>query len=146
MSYTVNIAAMIGMFATMYIPIKAYNIIFRTENLNSREFKRRYKTIISGLKTTGPLSFQFICVFFFRRAAYACLFVLFVSKPMVQIGFANMTTIGMLLYIVIVRPYDTFLSNFLGIVNEILLTVMLIGTGRFLDPIITPTQSSLIGT
>jgi hypothetical protein len=59
-SYTLNFITIVAMGLVVYIPVKAYNIIFRTENLSSEEFKKRYKTIISGLKITGPLSFQFI--------------------------------------------------------------------------------------
>jgi hypothetical protein len=140
-----NFCAIIGMLATMYIPVKAYNIIFRTQDLNAEDFKKRYKTIISGLKTDGPLSYQFICVFFFRRALFATLFVIFQSNPTLQITFALFTTISMLLYLSIVRPYDTYLSNILGVTNEILLCFMLIGTSQFLDPIMTPDQSKMIG-
>ena len=126
--------------------MKSYNIVYRTEDLNSREFKKRYKTIISGLKTTGPLCYQFLCVYFFRRACYAALFVIFQTNPMIQIGSANITAILMLLYIIIVRPYDSILSTILSIINEILLVAMIMGTSRFLDPVITPSLSNTIGT
>jgi hypothetical protein len=56
----INLSTILAMLLVIYIPVKAFNIIYRTENLTSQEFKKRYKTIISGLKTTGPLSFQFI--------------------------------------------------------------------------------------
>jgi hypothetical protein len=140
-----NFCAILGMFATMYIPVKAYNIIFRTQDLNAEDFKKRYKTIISGLKTNGPLSYQFICVFFFRRALFASLFVIFQSNPTIQIGFAIFITSSMLLYLAIIRPYDSYLSNILGVINEILLSLLLLGSSQFLDPIMTPDQSKMIG-
>ena len=80
---------MIGMLFVMYIPIKSFEIVYRTGNLNSEEFKKRYKTIIAGLKTSGPLCFQFISIFYFRRAVYASIFVLFESSP----GFQLISTI-----------------------------------------------------
>lgn len=55
MSLVSNIAAFIGMLTIMYIPIKSFDIIFRTHDLNSDEFKKRYKTIIAGMKTSSPL-------------------------------------------------------------------------------------------
>jgi hypothetical protein len=51
----------------------------------------------------------------------------------------------MLLYLAIIRPYDSYLSNILGVTNEILLSIMLIGTSQFLDPIMSPDQSKMIG-
>lgn len=146
LSYAVNISAMLGMLAVLYIPIKAYNIIYRTADLNSEEFKKRYKTIISGLRTDNPLAYQFICVFFFRRAVYASIFVLFSSKPVYQIICANAITIAMMVYVVVVRPYNTFLSTILSILNEMLLVGMILITFRFLNPTISPALSKTIGT
>ena len=141
-----NLSAMVGMFVIIWIPIKSFNIIYKCPDLNSREFKKRYKTIVAGLKTSAPLCYQFICVFYFRRAVYAGLFVLFEPKPAVQIAFANISSIVMCVYVIIVRPYDTFLSTMLSTVNEILLVVMIGGVVRFLDPVISPSQSQMVGT
>lgn len=137
---------MIGMLAVMYIPIKSYDIIFKTENLNSEDFKKRYKTLISGLKTTSPLCYQFICVFFFRRAIYASLFVIFQNSPSFQITVGVVTTVSMFIYLVIVRPYDAYLSTILSIINEILLFIMILGSSKFLNPEMAPAQSKMIGT
>ena len=66
-----NIIALTVSVVMVYIPIKAFNILFTTNNLNDPVFKKRYKTFIVDLKTNSPLQFQFISVFFFRRALYA---------------------------------------------------------------------------
>jgi len=55
MSVLSNLAAFVGMFAVIYIPIKSFNIIYRTQDLNSFDFKKRYLTIIAGLKVSSPL-------------------------------------------------------------------------------------------
>ena len=133
------------MFALIYIPVKAFNIIYRTHNLDSEVFKKRYKTIIAGLKTHGPLWYQFIWVFYFRRAVYASIFVLFQSKPSVQIISANLLTLAMLIYLISIRPYDSFLSTMLSIVNDSLLVIMIAGCLRFLEEVITPSFSNLLG-
>jgi len=98
------------------------------------------------LKTTDPLCFHFITVFFFRRAVYASLFVLFGYYPMFQVIMAMGCAVFMFLYLVIVRPYVSFLSTFLSILNEILLGVMIVTTFRFVNPEISPSMSSQLGS
>jgi len=80
----------------------------------------RYKTIIADLKTNDPLCYQFICVFFFRRALYASILIIFESKSTLQIVSANLVTLLMVIYLVIIKPYRATLSNFLSVSNEIL--------------------------
>ena len=85
-------------------------------------------------------------MFFFRRAVYAAVFVLLPSMPSVQIAFASFTAVSMMIYVTVVRPYDSVLSTFLAIVNECLLVAMILTTFRFLDPVISPHLSHTIGT
>ena len=133
------------MVSVIYIPIKCFNIIYRTQNLDSIDFQKRYKTIISGLKISGPLCYQFIWVFYFRRAVYASVFVIFQSKPSLQLAFANTITIVMLLYLLVVKPYDSLLSTILSVVNEVMIISMITSTFRFLNSVITPSMSNIIG-
>jgi len=140
-----NIIAFTGMVSVIYIPIKWFNIIYRTQNLDSTDFQKRYKTIISGLKTSGPLCYQFIWVFYFRRAIYACVFVIFHSKPSLQLAFANTITVAMLVYLLVVKPYDSLLSTALSVVNEMMIISIISSTFRFLNPVMTPSRSSIIG-
>lgn len=116
-----NFFALAGIISVIYIPVKCYNTIYCTADLNNEEFQKRFKTFITDLKTTDPLCFQFITVFFFRRAIYASTFVLLGYYPLVQIIAANGCVAFMFLYLVIVRPYMSFLSTFLSILNEVLL-------------------------
>ena len=146
MSVLSNLAAFVGMFAVIYIPIKSFNIIYRTQDLNSFDFKKRYLTIIAGLKVSSPLWYQFICIFYFRRAVYASIFVLFQSQPVLQIIFADFVTASMLVYLIIIRPYNSLLSTLLSIVNEILVIWMITPTYRFLEEEITPNLSKMIGS
>ena len=85
-------------------------------------------------------------MFFFRRAVYAAVFVLFPSMPSVQIAFASFTAVSMMIYVTVVRPYDSILSTFLAIVNECLLVAMILTTFRFLDPVMSPNLSKSLGT
>jgi len=39
-----------AMISVVYIPMKSFNIIYKAPDLNSDEFKRRYKTLIADLK------------------------------------------------------------------------------------------------
>ena len=133
------------MLAVLLIPVKWYNVIFATGNLNDPQFQRRYKTFISDLKTDDPLAFQFLSVFFFRRAVYASIFVLFSSFPLVQIGAALFSTFAMFMYLLIVRPYISVLSKFLCLINEVLLFVLILPSARFINPVINPDMSSQIG-
>lgn len=133
------------MLTIIYIPIHSFNIVYKTQDLKSPDFQKRYETIIAGLKTSGPLWYQFICVFYFRRAVYSGIFVLFQDSPGFQIICANVVTIAMLLYLIIVKPYDSYLSIGLSIINEILLVWMITPTFRFLNPVITPALSKMMG-
>lgn len=133
------------MIAVIFIPVKCYNIIYGTANLDDEEFQKRFKTFIMDLKTTDPLCFQFITVFFFRRAVYASVFVILGYYPLVQVVAATGCVVFMLLYLVIVRPYMSFLSTFLSILNEVMLGGMILTTFRFTNPEISPILSSQLG-
>jgi len=110
----------------IYIPTKTFNIVYECPDLKAVEFKKRYKIIIAGLKIDNPLRYQFTCVFFFRRAVYASMFIVLASYPSVQIGFAFCSCLVMALYEIIVKPYSTRLSSILSIVNEVLLSIMIV--------------------
>ena len=117
-----------------------------TGDLSNDEFQKRYKTIIIDLRTDSPLRFHFMTVFFFRRAIYASIFVLLSWSPELQLVGGSFSVIAMLVYIVIVKPYASFLSMFLSIVNELLLIPMMLIPVRFLNPVISPEFSSTLGT
>ena len=51
----------------------------------------------------------------------------------------------MLLYLIIIRPYQSTLSKILSLVNDLLLLLCLLITIRFLDPIITPKSRVVFG-
>ena len=127
------------------MPSLTFNIIFRTANLEDENFQDRYKTIINDMRLDNPLRFQFICVYLFRRAVYAGIFVFFVNSPIVQVVSAIWTVIAMLLYLIIIRPYQSSLSKILSLVNDLLLLLCLLITIRFLDPIITPKSRVVFG-
>ena len=126
MSITSNMISLIAVVCMLYIPITAYNILQRTSQLNNPEFQKRYKTFIIDLRIDHPLQFQFITVFFFRRAIYACSFVLLTFMPEIQISFIVTAIVGMMLYLIMIRPYKSLLSTILALINEILLLSMAI--------------------
>ena len=126
MNLTSNIVSLIAAICMLYVPIIAYNILQRTSQLNDPEFQKRYKTFIMDLRIYHPLQFQFITVFFFRRAIYACSFVLLAFMQEIQISFIISTVIGMMFYLIIIRPYKSLLSKTLALINEILLLAMAI--------------------
>ena len=66
---------MVGAILVGYIPVKVFETIFKTYDLNSSDFQIRYKTIIVDLRTDDPLRYQFTSVFLFRRVLYAGVFV-----------------------------------------------------------------------
>ena len=127
------------------MPVLSYNIIFRTSDLEDEHFQDRYKTIINDMRTDNPLRFQFICVFYFRRAVYASVFVFLSAFPLVQVTASIGTVIGMLAYLIIIRPYQSTLSKFLSITNDVLLLACLLLTLRFLDVVISPSVRLAFG-
>ena len=66
-----NIIALTISVFMVYIPTATFNILYTTNDLKNPVFKKRFKTFIVDLKTNSPLRFQFISVFFFRRALFA---------------------------------------------------------------------------
>ena len=126
MNLTSNIVSLIAAICMLYVPIIAYNILQRTSQLNDPEFRKRYKTFVMDIRIYHPLKFQFITVFFFRRAIYASSFILLTFMPEIQISFIISTVIGMMLYLIIIRPYKSLLSKTLALINEILLLAMAI--------------------
>lgn len=140
-----KVSALIGTIVLIYIPIKSYNIIFQTQNLKSMEFQNRYRIIIMDMRTDNPLRFQFITVFFFRRVIYASIFMFLASRQLLQIGAGLIIVVAMGGYLIIVHPYESPLSSFLSIVNELLLLCLVVIPSRFLDPIITPSDMKMFG-
>ena len=63
-----------------------------------------------------------------------------------QIGFIIFIVVGMMIYLIIIRPYKSNLSIILSLVNEVLLLGMSIICVRFTNLTITPDLSSKIGT
>ena len=53
------VGAVFGLLVMFYIPTKAFNIVYECPNLDSFEFRKRYKILIAGLKTSDPLKYQF---------------------------------------------------------------------------------------
>ena len=62
-----------------------------------------------------------------------------------QIGFIIFTVVGMMIYLIIIRPYKSNLSIILSLINEVLLLGMIVVCVRFTNPTITPDLSSKIG-
>ena len=136
---------MVGAILVGYIPVKVFETIFKTYDLNSSDFQIRYKTIIVDLRTDDPLRYQFTSVFLFRRVLYAGVFVLLSFYPLAQIIGGSLAIIMMFLYILIIKPYASFLSMFLSVANELLLFPMIVISGRFVNPTISPDDSQIIG-
>ena len=67
------------------------------------------------------------------------------AVPKIQIGFLMATVLGMLLYLLLFRPYQSYLSIILSVINEVLLLSMIIICSRFTNPNITPNSSKVIG-
>ena len=67
------------------------------------------------------------------------------AVPKIQIGFLMATVLGMLLYLLLFRPYQSYLSTILSVINEALLLSMIIICARFTNPNISPNSSKFIG-
>ena len=71
--------------------------------------------------------------------------VLLSFYPLAQIIGGSLAIIMMFLYILIIKPYASFLSMFLSVANELLLFPMIVISGRFVNPTISPGDSKIIG-
>ena len=129
----------------LYIPVISFSVIYKTSSLKDEAFQKRFQTFIIDLRTNHPLCFHFISIFFFRRAVYACCFVIFSTMPKVQVFFIFSTVICMTLYLVLIMPYKSVLSKLLSIVNEVFLGVMIGLSFRFINPVVEPSVSKSIG-
>ena len=97
------------------------------------------------LNTNSPLRYQFMTLFLFRRAVYASIFMFAVNTPFIQVGTALITVVAMAFYLLIVRPYQSVLSQFLSIFNELMLLCTVGIPGRFLEPVISPDDTRAFG-
>ena len=122
-----------------------FNTIFKTTNLKDEEFQERYKIIINDLRTDSPFRYQYITVFYFRRAIYAGAFVLLEAWPILQVTVVNLSAFLMLLYLVIFKPYESTLSRILSVINEVLLFTLLMFTIKFINPKVKPKESNIYG-
>lgn len=72
-------------------------------------------------------------LFFFRRFIYTCILVLFGSYPLYQILACVFTTMVMLAWLFTLKPFNTRLSNFLNIYNEMTILVCFLTAIGFRD-------------
>ena len=113
--------------------------------MKDEEFQERYKIIINDLRTDSPFRYQYITVFYFRRAIYAGAFVLLEAWPILQVSVVNLSAFLMLLYLVIFKPYESILSRILSVINEVLLFTLLMFTIKFINPKVKPKESNIYG-
>ena len=145
MNYTNNIIALLGVVFVGYLPVKFFNIVFKTANLRDKNFQKRYKTIIYDLRTDNPLRFQFMSVFLFRRILYTMPFVFIAFSPIAQVVSVIVVVTCMLVYLAVIRPYESKLSTILSITNEILLLLLLCTATKSLNPNTSHKLSKVFG-
>ena len=139
-----NLIAWSAAIMMLYIPIISFSTIFKTSDLKNEQFQKRFKTFIIDLRTDNPFRFHFTTIFYFRRAIYACVFVVWAAFPTLQVITQSITVVFMTCYLLI-KPYKSALSSILSILNELMLLFMIGICWRFTNPIIQPDQSKILG-
>ena len=77
----------------------------------------RYRNLVTDIDTTNPLRYHFYTIFFFRRAVYAGIIVMFGGAPAAQLCLSLIMAALMIAYFLIIKPFTGNLSKALTIMN-----------------------------
>lgn len=117
-------------------PLLFVNVIMRNfDKIGSKEFLDRWSSLVEGQKVVPhkTINQMWLPLFFFRRFIYTCILVLFGSYPLYQILACVFTTMVMIAWLFTLRPFNTRLSNFLNIYNELTILVCFLTALGFRD-------------
>ena len=124
----VSIALQIAM---IYLPILFMNILQRSyDRLDHPKFVTAYHAIIHELDLSHPSKYMFYAVFLMRRIVYVFFIVLFSEKLLIAIATQSASSVLMILYVLIARPFKRKVTAVLTIFGELFLAGFhLIGMG-----------------
>jgi len=92
-----------------------------SDKLKSNSYKEEFGAIVEDLKLDHS-SIYFYPLFLLRRLLYSAEIVLFYDYPILQLGLIIITSLlPMMLYLVIVRPFESNYDNLINIYNEFIL-------------------------
>ncbi|CDW86137.1 UNKNOWN [Stylonychia lemnae] len=117
------ILCLIGIFNTLItvLPLNLTDVIMRNfDKLHLEEFDHRYGALIDNqrVRPNKTIINMWIPLFFIRRFMYAATIVLFQKNGVLQLSISAFITLVVLLWAIAIRPFKTFISNFLTIYNE----------------------------
>jgi len=114
--------AALASFLTIGFFAKSFHWVeFPIKKLKSKYFKEAYGNIVEELKITkrNLLARYYYPIYILRRIFYAIILIVLIDYPYIQIWLILLgTSLPMLLYLCIVKPFTTKMSNNLNIYNE----------------------------
>jgi len=146
-------ACIAGFLAFGFI-VKSFNLVEKPRRvLKTARFKETYGNIVEDLKVLkrGLWSRYYYPIYLIRRLFYAVVLIVLIDYPFIQLWLIIFgTTIPMLLYLSIVRPFDKLVNNVLNIYNEAVVlicysTVGILNSGRFKSRTVMNTGWFLVG-
>eukprot|EP00347_Sterkiella_histriomuscorum_P023780 403333415 len=118
------IASVIAILAIVHItfyPIISMNIIQKfSHRFEDTYFKEKLSTLIEGTKvnSVSRLAQYHFSIFMFRRLTYIVILVLLADYPLLQIVLCAFKTLLMVIYFIVIQPFESKLTNFMQIFNE----------------------------
>ena len=113
----ISIALQIGM---IYLPILFMNILQRSyDRLDHPKFVTSFHAIINELDLSHPSKYMFYAVFLMRRIVYVFLVVLFSENLLVAVASQSASSVLMILYVLIARPFKRRVTAVLTIFGEL---------------------------
>jgi len=132
--------ACVAAFLAFGFIVKSFHLVEKSSSvLETNEFKETYGNIVEDLKVKkGRLWPRYYYpIYLIRRLVYAVVLIVLIDYPFIQLWLIIfVTTIPILLYLSIVRPFDKLLDNILNIYNEAVVlisysTVGILNSGHF---------------
>ena len=82
-----------------------------------------------NLRNTSPWITNYYTIFIFRRMLFGLVLVYSTTKPLVQIGLIGGSSVLVLIYLVLAKPMNNKVINFLEVFNECLFLAITLALG-----------------
>ena len=129
-STPVQIISLAGASVGLYLAvcfIIICSIICETPAAEMRKtvFAKKFGTLIEELRVESYGAKIFWPLYLIRRIYSAIIIVVLIKYPLVQLfAFSFVFTMPMIIYLLIVRPFETSITNFLNLFNELFLFIL----------------------
>ncbi|CDW82536.1 UNKNOWN [Stylonychia lemnae] len=131
-----NFSSFLAIFSII-VPFASAYLFYKKPVIKALQ-KEKYHTILKDLRTDSIWSLMYYPLYFLRRLAFIFSIFVYEQQPHAQIIIYILSSIFQMIYLILVKPFETPKLNYIEILNETLVLftaqIMIIFTDAFLDP------------